>query len=1565
MKSNWVFGAGLAAFLSVPAVVTGTDLTVAGKDGAAVQKAIDAVAAMGGGKVVVPEGTYPCGTLHLRSHVELRLEKGAVLLGGDKPEAYEDVLTREGLYPENTKKVFIACEDCEDIAITGEGTVDGCGVSFYDVNSVQRNGFFKKPANERPRMVQFARCRNVRLQGVTFKDSPGWTFWLRRCADIEVSGIRVVGDQRMINNDGIDFDACRKAHVKDCFFQTADDCVIMRAIRGEDGEPAVCEDILVEDCHLDSRCQCIRIGCPSDDTCRNAVFRRITSRGHNAILSYQPYHYLSSGDRGYLRTENLLFEDWDIDCYGSPIFLVVEKGITLRDFGHFTFRNFKVKGVDPIKVLGCAESVIRDVKFENFTGEIAADEPIELRSFSGLRMTGFDLKSGVGEHTPFKGAVGSSWETAKKSEAGKMVIAERGKASDYTIVIPAEPAPSQKYAAEELRDWAEKLTGVKLPIATRAGKRAIALTLTDDYGADGFRLVTTKEGDVRISGGKRGVLYGVYEILETYGGIGWFASWHTVVPETGRLAVPSGLDDVQKPAFELRAHNWRDLFVNPDFAARLRKNDTGPFYGSRERSPQARHGGDDYRPGAGLGGCHTFNRLVPPEKYAKDHPEYFSEIRGVRRTSHTQLCLTNPDVLAIVVERILRGIREDPEPKIFHIKPNDWDNYCECANCKAVDEAEESHAGTLVRFANAVAERVASVFPGRYMCISAYQYTQKPPKLTKPRPDVIVDLAPIDCDVARPYGVNKTPANQTFAADLDAWAVISSKIHVWDYTANFNHPYRFFPNVYVLQPNMQYYRDHGVSLLFEEGNGQYHAYFAELKGWLISKLQWDPDQPIEPLLDRFFKGYYGKAAPFARACFDAEHAAIARMVKPRLGIFEGDRKEVYTDELVSASRTRWRQAEVAVKDDPRYLHNVRMSAFSAASMYMSRLGDSAKFIWVTRQPEKVAAPPADVQETYAWMCDRIREGSLDFNGSRFAHTTNMWERVTRFRRPSKGADRAFVGINDLFLDLKGEIGDEVADREAIGGRAFHVFNSSQNLAVKLWFGHVAFDAGAEYRLRVHVRAPRAKGARPDYEAFRTQIGELKKSFAVRDLKEGYAWYDAGVFKPDGWTAFYLASGRFSEGGGVSAVEGVWIDGLEIERVESTDKGTLALLSPAEGETVSLHTPVQEKFLKMSHKERAGYFVADRAPAKALQKGGDRPAKVKFSWQGGNGTYDVAIRRQGTTNVFFAATIPSNTVWLDSFEIARTYEWVVRSAGKKCRGTFKTEDLAPRLINVNRRVGNARDLGGRIGLDGRRVKQGLVFRTVGLNDNAKYEYCTVEDVMRFHKEGTLASKPPHGRDLEWLIKNDKPIEADKIRIVSETAPKTPGKARFTEGERKEFLARFGIRTDIDLRTDAECYGMTGSPLGPEVRWVHVSYAGYANTINADSWGKKAHAAVFREFLDPANYPIVFHCIGGADRTGTVAYLLNGLLGVEEDELYKDYEVTGFQGGITDPQHRKWLEELAAAIRKLPGKTIAEKLENYHLSLGFTKAEIEKFRSIMLESEIEGEADDGANGFGVNR
>ena len=113
------------------------------------------------------------------------------------------------------------------------------------------------------------------------------------------------------------------------------------------------------------------------------------------------------------------------------------------------------------------------------------------------------------------------------------------------------------------------------------------------------------------------------------------------------------------------------------------------------------------------------------------------------------------------------------------------------------------------------------------------------------------------------------------------------------------------------------------------------------------------------------------------------------------------------------------------------------------------------------------------------------------------------------------------------------------------------------------------------------------------------------------------------------------------------------------------------------------------------------------------------------------------------------------------------------------------------------------------------------------------------------------------------------------------------------------------------------------------------------------GREAFARVFRVFLDEKNYPVVFHCIAGQDRTGAVAFILNALLGVEEDELYRDWEATGFWNKNHWFNHRLRFNGLVRAFDKYPGKTIHERVEQYVLSLGFTKADLDRFRAIMLE------------------
>ena len=355
---------------------------------AAIQAQIDAAAAKGGGRVTVKKGIHPCRTLRLKSGVELHLEEGAVLKGGSASDDYDDVIPLEMVYrygdtnstPTVTRKAFIVAEDASDIAITGKGMIEINGPSFFDKNTRLWKFFWDKPPCPRPRMVVMYRCRGVRIECVTFKDCPLWTMWLRLCEDVAVSHVRIEAEQKMINSDGIDFDGCRHVRVGDSFFKTGDDCVVLRAIRDERRKdvPVVTEDVIVSNCVFDTFCQGVRIGCPSDDTVRNAVFRNIEFSGRNAIGSEQPLHYLTTGDKGYLKTANILFENWKITRCDRPLDLYVNDGIVLRDFGHMTLRNFTVDSDMPFCVRGNASSPVKGMRFENIKGKVKGGKVFDI-----------------------------------------------------------------------------------------------------------------------------------------------------------------------------------------------------------------------------------------------------------------------------------------------------------------------------------------------------------------------------------------------------------------------------------------------------------------------------------------------------------------------------------------------------------------------------------------------------------------------------------------------------------------------------------------------------------------------------------------------------------------------------------------------------------------------------------------------------------------------------------------------------------------------------------------------------------------------------------------------------------------------------------------------------------------------------------------------------------------------------------------------------------------------------------------------------------------------------------
>ena len=330
------------------------------------------------------------------------MPEGTVILGGGSPADYDDVDDpRIGRKPEKSTKVFIACLDGEDVSITGKGVIDGQGARFYDVNSILWERFYAKPPHPRPRMIEFFGCRNVRFEDITFKDSPGWTCWIRKCENFTAERVKIVADQKMINNDGFHIDCCRHARIRHCDVRSGDDCVIMRAMRGPgDMDEYVCEDMVVEDCSLDSACQCIRLTCPSDGTIRHGIFRNLKMRGYNGVLSGHPSCYLVAGDSGSCQMQDILVENCDIDVWGSAIMFNVEPGVILREFGNVTLRNIRLKSKRTLQFLGTGDTVLRNIRLENVTGTVGAAQPFDMKSVENIVFDRFTVTSDPGEKSP-------------------------------------------------------------------------------------------------------------------------------------------------------------------------------------------------------------------------------------------------------------------------------------------------------------------------------------------------------------------------------------------------------------------------------------------------------------------------------------------------------------------------------------------------------------------------------------------------------------------------------------------------------------------------------------------------------------------------------------------------------------------------------------------------------------------------------------------------------------------------------------------------------------------------------------------------------------------------------------------------------------------------------------------------------------------------------------------------------------------------------------------------------------------------------------------------------------
>jgi hypothetical protein len=239
-------------------------------DTIAIQAAIDSVAKSGGGVVWLASGQYVSGSLLLKSHVTLRIESGAALLGSTAPQDYRN-LSAVGKplpvsqYPQDESRfgALLIALDQIDIAVTGGGTIDGRGATVA-ANIHQLQIDHRLPGNPasrpdeslRPCVINFVRCQQVRVTNITLRNSACWVENYSACDDLTVDHV-VVRSQAFWNNDGIDISGCRHVQMSHCDIDSADDGICLKS------NATPCEDVHIRDCRVRSWANAVKLGTAS------------------------------------------------------------------------------------------------------------------------------------------------------------------------------------------------------------------------------------------------------------------------------------------------------------------------------------------------------------------------------------------------------------------------------------------------------------------------------------------------------------------------------------------------------------------------------------------------------------------------------------------------------------------------------------------------------------------------------------------------------------------------------------------------------------------------------------------------------------------------------------------------------------------------------------------------------------------------------------------------------------------------------------------------------------------------------------------------------------------------------------------------------------------------------------------------------------------------------------------------------------------------------------------------------------------------------------------------------
>ncbi|MGC9317685.1 MAG: DUF4838 domain-containing protein [Armatimonadota bacterium] len=436
------------------------------------------------------------------------------------------------------------------------------------------------------------------------------------------------------------------------------------------------------------------------------------------------------------------------------------------------------------------------------------------------------------------------------TDGRRLVIAREGRPA-ASIIVAAGAPPEIVSSARFLQTTIHRMTGATLPMRDdsrdwEGGHILVGPSRLNELrvqqGLDApqrYRLEV--EGDsMSLAGNDAGPLHGtrnaVFALLWELG-CGWFGpdELYHVIPETDELSIAPMTRDEQ-PDFDFR-RVW-NVFPEADGAWRL--------------------GGPRVNSG------HAYSRIIPPDEYFEQHPEYFALVDGERRAERAQICFANPDVQRITVEKARRYFDENPDALTFSLSANDCGGFCQCAQCA---EMGENPGARSLAFANIVARQLAETHPDKMVCFLAYWYTSAAPSEMQAEPNVMVMVVNQACH-AHAVDDPTCPHNVGWRENFEKWCATGAKmaIYEWYIPGCKQTHWRSLPwiSTDVAFANLRYWRSKGVRWVTYESQPAYEEGTGYPRRWplyyLAARGLWDCDADPREVLSEACRRLYGPAA---------------------------------------------------------------------------------------------------------------------------------------------------------------------------------------------------------------------------------------------------------------------------------------------------------------------------------------------------------------------------------------------------------------------------------------------------------------------------------------------------------------------------------------------------------------------------------------------------------------------------------------------------------------------------------------------------------------------------------